>query len=206
MTSIIYVSRTGIVLNIILFLWLILQKDDKIIESKEKIKPRKRFLKYVLLAIFAFIIMYKIGMLDYILTRMLESGSSNDNGVNGRLDMWIHLWEAFKSNPMGYGLGNTIIYIQYFANQTFNVGNVHNIYFQMFLDCGLIGGFYFLGLIIAFLKKNIKNFLKDPFIAFIISYLIAGLIQFRGGDAILYFVIGIYFALLNLNYVKGEKN
>ena len=49
-------------------------------------------------------------------------------------------------------------------------------------------------MVIKFLFKNLKRFFYDPVIAFLTAYFLFGLLQFRGGESITYFILGIYFA------------
>ena len=188
LVSIIYVSRVGIVLNVILLGWISLQ-------SFEKKDFKKLISKILIIMIFTFIallIFYKMGLLDYILTRLLSIGDSADKGTSGRFGMWKYVGLAAINNPFGYGIGNAIDAVANQGGRTVGVANVHNIYFQMLLDAGWFGFAYYFFIIVAFLKKEVKNFFRNPFVAFIITYLIVGLIQFRGGDVLLFFVLGIY--------------
>ena len=199
--SIIYVSRVGILLNIILFLFFLYNKFKSINDKKSKIITIIFLIS--LFALFIFLL-YKLGLLDYILMRLLSIGQEGDKGSSGRLNMWGYVLDAFIANPFGYGIGNALVGIQSVSPLYYSAQNVHNIYFQILLDSGFLGLSYFIGIIICFIKNEIKNVFSNPFVFFIIGYLIAGLVQFRGGDSILFFVIGIY--LSNNFNIKTLKN
>ena len=105
--------------------------------------------------------------------------------------------------------GNSIVGINTVSEVFIGEGNIHNLYFQMLLDCGLIGVLAYIWIILKFVFKEWKNFFNNPIIAFKISYFILGFIQFRGGDALMFYIVGIY--LLNREQKKGilkneEKN
>ncbi|MBR3280622.1 MAG: hypothetical protein IKI57_02075 [Clostridia bacterium] len=90
--------------------------------------------------------------------------------------------------------GNAINSVRDISFINYSVENVHNIYFQMLLDVGVFGFIYYVYLIFLFIVKNIKYYFSNPYIAFNITYLIIGLIQFRGGDIVLFIVLALFLA------------
>ncbi len=194
--SAIYASRIGIILVLFLFLFITFQNGFKL--NKKQIK---RITLALIFSIFVFYFVYNSGVLDYVLNRFSQTGL--DPGSTGRLSMWKYVTKAFDKNPIGYGLGNSINAIELISGYKFKEGNVHNLFFQMLLDGGIIGLIYYVILLLFLFKDGIKNFLHNPFLAFLIVYFILSVTQFRGGDVIMFYVLGVY--IVTLNSFKIEK-
>lgn len=182
--SAILASRVGIIIDIITFCFITFGKD-----SDNKINAKKIWYGIFIL-ILAIIVMLKTGIMKYLIVRLESIG--NDTGSTARLLMWQYVFRAFFRNPFGYGLGNSIKAINTVATTYIGEGNIHNLYFQMLLDAGILGLSWYLIIIVRFVQKELHNIRKNPVVMFIITYFVLGLVQFRGGDALMFFFVGIY--------------
>ncbi len=199
--SILLSSRVGIMIDVMaLYFWL------KNLYPNVKFLTKKRLMGGFIIFTIIFIVLSYVSLetnyLDNILDRFINLG--NDSGSQGRIRMWLYIFQAFLKNPFGYGAGNAILAVKNVSHLWYGEDNVHNLIFQMLLDFGLVGMILYLKTIYNFIKIESKNFLNNPFAFFILIYVIIGLIQFKGAELITFFVIGIY-----LNYRKnkdGETN
>ncbi|MNR16137.1 hypothetical protein D3C85_1327120 [compost metagenome] len=101
--------------------------------------------------------------------------------------MWHYVPDAFMANPFfGLGAGNAIRSIQ-LQGFTGTDGNVHNYLIHHLLEFGIPG--LTLWLILSKRVICIKN--KPELRAYFIVFFILSLIQFRGAEHVMYFVISI---------------
>lgn len=184
--AVLYASRVGIIVSVLLLLFMIFQKNN--VESI--VKRKNRMIIGILLGTCAFTFAFSQGYLDYIICRFSDAGE--DTGSQGRLAMWQYLIPAFLDNPFGVGLGNGMNQLKNVSGVSFPDGNMHNLIFQMLVETGMVGLVLYLNVVFNFIKIEYKNFFCNPCVAFIISYLILSLMQFRGGDALLFFILGVY--------------
>ena len=199
--SVLLASRVGILINAFCFVIITLASFD----DKKWLVKKDRVLLMIILTILLIVFFVQTGLIDYLLTRIQSIGK--DPGSKGRLNMWENVATGIENNPFGVGLGNATKSLNRFSKEYIWEDNVHNIYFQMFLDTGVIGGIVFLFFVIYFLYKNWKYIFYDSIIAFIFAYLLFGLLQFRGGETIIYYIIGIYFINKNRNkIIKKEED
>lgn len=196
--SALYASRVGIIANVLLFAYIFLHHKVSVKLS------RKKILFLFIAAVIAVIIICNMSIFDYVILRFVDTG--NDAGSLGRLSMWKYVIPAIKNNPLGYGIGNSIKAIELVSGLSFGEDNVHNLFLQMTLDLGFIGILYYLILMFFLVKKSIKHFFSDPFVAFLASYFFLSIFQFRGGDSLMFIVLGIYLNELNSKQVGDELN
>lgn len=189
-----YSSRSGIIVNVLFFLIIFFKKNNGKNVGLKKI--------ILLILVFAGLIILnnKTGLFNYIINRFCNLG--NENGSLGRLNMWKNVVPAFLQNPFGYGLGNAVKAITLISGIPFRESNVHNMFFQMLLDCGFLGFFMYFFMNFYFIVKEKKNIFINPFVAFIFIYIILSLIEFRGADFLIYVILSIYFLIK----CKGCKN
>ena len=84
--------------------------------------------------------------------------------------------------------------------------NVHNLFFQMLLDFGIIGLIFYCTVISIFLKREWRKIIKNPIVAYLVAYLIISLIQFKGAEIITFYILGIYLLVKNKeNDKKGKE-
>lgn len=180
--SAVYASRAGLIVNILWILWFL------IINFK-----RENILRYIFWAVILFsllFIAYKNGLFDYILDRISITGE--DSGSVGRLNMWKYAGKLIWKNPLGVGVGNSIKALERFTGIDYGEGNFHNLYMQMFIDLGWIGGLVYLVIVVGFVIKQFRNLFNNPLVAMLNVYAILCLVQFRGGDVIIFFILGMY--------------
>ena len=180
--SAIYASRVGMVINVLVLAWFIwpILKTISI----------KKIIFLISLLIFAIFFIIKTGVFTYVLERFIIIGE--DPGSIGRLTMWQYFWDAFWRYPFGCGIGNNMKALNSVANTYMPDGNMHNIYLQNFIDIGFIGGIWYILMCLKFIIKESKHIFSDPFVAFLMTYILICLLQFRGGDTIVFMILGIY--------------
>lgn len=111
-------------------------------------------------------------------------------GTPGRLGIWTGAAEAFWGSPLtGFGAGQAMDAVRAVTHFPYHEDNVHNYPLQVLLDFGLIGFAAFVAGVICFLVPNLRARLRNPFAAFVVLYLIGGLIQFRGGELLVGFAL-----------------
>jgi O-antigen ligase len=127
----------------------------------------------------------------YILERFTTIGA--DDGSQGRQQIWAGVGEAFLHSPLiGYGAGNGISAVQTELNTTFTEGNVHNYYAQVLLDFGLPVCLAYCLLVLTICRNEIRGRFPREFGAYLMLFFLAGFLQFRGAEALAWFVLGLY--------------
>ncbi len=77
----------------------------------------------------------------------------------------------------------------------------------MILDFGFVGGSIYIYIIVDFIKKiTLKKILDNPFIMFILTYIIIGCIQFKGAELITFFMIGAFLTISNKERKDNESD
>lgn len=128
-----------------------------------------------------------------VVDRLLSIGG--DGGSLGRMSIWGYSLGAFQRAPLlGYGGGNAMNAVRELSGYVFNENNVHNIYLQILVDYGIVGMAFFATTVVLFMRSVVRERLSNPFSAFLVLYLVIGLIQFRGGDPLVGFMAGCWVA------------
>ena len=180
--SAVYASRASLLVNILWILWFLIPS------FKKENKLRYIFLAFVL---FSFLfIANKNRLFTYIFERFSATG--DDPGSIGRTNMWRYAGKLIWTNPLGVGIGNSIKALERLTGVDYSEGNFHNVYMQMFIDLGWLGGLAYLSIVIGFIIKQFKNLINNPLVAMLYVYVIESLIQFKGGDSIIFFVLGAF--------------
>ena len=112
-----------------------------------------------------------------------------DEGRTGRLMLWLEASRLFQANPIGYGPGMGISFVNVGGNFEMNEVNFHNIYLQALVDLGVIG---FLLITSVFVRSSIimsGEISKWNFAVLI--YAMIGLFQFTGYDPLVWFMLGV---------------
>ena len=116
--------------------------------------------------------------------------------TTGRLAIWSYSLEVFSRSPLlGVGGGNAMNVVREISGQAFAENNVHNIYLQVLVDYGVIGFVPFLLSLGVLVCGFVRERLRTPYAAFIVLYLIGGMFQFRGADALVGFMLGCWLSL-----------
>ncbi len=121
--------------------------------------------------------------------------SSQPKGTPGRSGIWGASAELLKELPLlGFGSGNAMDAVRSLTHYPYREDNVHNYPLQIMLDFGFIGFAVFAIITIAFLVRVIRARMRSPFAAFVVLYLIGGMIQFAGAELLVGFALAGYFA------------
>lgn len=131
----------------------------------------------------------------YIVQRFMQIGA--EAGSINRMTMWDYFLDAFRANPWGYGAGNSMLALTLASGRHFAENNIHNYYMQVVLDFGVVGAAFFFSAVIAFFKREWKSRFSNPFAAYILAYLVACLVQFRGAEPLFVLLLGMYLATLD---------
>ncbi|WP_211093325.1 O-antigen ligase family protein [Flammeovirga agarivorans] len=181
--SFLYSTRAAIVILFVILFFRIFTSNSSSIE---------KFL-FTNLSIFSI----SIG-LPYLLskTNIIQrfSDIGHDPGSLGRFKLWGNAFNVFQSsNGLGLGAGNAIFGVESYINENLPEDNLHNIYLQFIVDFGLVGILLFLIFIFFIIFKAFKNNkINDPLFIFSCTYLIGGMIQFRGPDTLFWFIVSIF--------------
>lgn len=190
-----YASRVGLMANIMCILWFFIPYIKK-----------RNLLNYLIIGMLFLVIVLVlnyIGIFDVIINRFTNIGSDSDGGSVGRLGMWEYVSETIYRYPLGCGLGNCINALSKVAGRTFVNSSLHNVFLQNFIDLGLIGGCFYIIIIIGFIFKEFKSLFKNPFVAMLFSYIICSMLEFAGCETILFCILGIYLCL-NMRTNKSD--
>lgn len=128
--------------------------------------------------------------------------------LSGRAPMWARAPEMFRTNPWGYGVGNTMRVMRSDFGFAGTEDVIHNVFMQWLLDEGIIGGIWYLALITAFLIRQWKlrpAFFGDPFAGYFLAYIILSLAQFHGAEALMIYVLAIALIQWKAKHICFEK-
>lgn len=191
-----YASRTGLILSFMVFVYVFVFRNNRL-----KSAGRAAFFLLVVL-----VLLVSIAFSDLpVVGRFLTAGE--DYASTARTDMWSYVPEAFQKAPIfGFGPGNSISAISSLAGHAFSVDNLHNIYAQVLLDFGLFGFIPFIIIIASLLIKELKNGFKNPFGAYILTFFIGALAQFKGAEPILAFAIAAYLVTTRNITIGGQTD
>ena len=195
--SSIYASRVGLILSLLSFGFYSF--------SMYRSKNEKRIISIVFSIFVFFGISFFIQNYEeiYVLNRISQVGT--DAGSQGRFNLWQNVLDASIDNLLlGYGPGNAVYALEQFYNYSFIEDNLHNIYLQNLLDFGIFGLFFFLIVVFAISITNLKQRFKNMFGVWLLLFFIAGLIQFRGANALMYFMLGLYISSYSKNNINCE--
>lgn len=147
-----------------------------------------RKLSFIIFTLLAIILIFHDKIISStVASRFLNIG--NEPGSQGRLEMWGYLYDSFMQAPIfGNGLGSAIVSIKKMGFVG-NEDNIHNVYLQFLIEGGLLGFLLFFGVVITVLFKCHNTELK----VFLILYFIGCFTQFRGVEAITFFIMGLSF-------------
>lgn len=220
-------SRVGIAAMCLVILWSLMY-DSIYRLSLKKIKW------YALYSVIMIILLFGSGMAQATLSRMLinveapamflklEEAPIQDNSellihiygepkaavLSGRADIWKRIPQMVKDNPFGYGVGNAmrVMKAQYGFKNYEDV--VHSVPLQWLVDEGIIGGLWYLGLVVALFVGQWKQrpyLFKSPFAAYFFTYFVLSLVQFHGGEALMIFVLGVYLTSKDTKFIQISK-
>lgn len=120
--------------------------------------------------------------------RMMSIG--DDGGSLQRVAIWRNALKTFQMAPLfGVGAGHAMAWVRHFSHVAFPEDNVHMYPLQILVDFGLVGFVVFAACVLRFVVQNARERFRSSFSAFVLLYLLIGLIQFRGGELPLGFVL-----------------
>lgn len=181
--SMVYASRAGMIISVIAALYLLVLSG-----VKRSVGIKIIIFSAAVLVIFA----YLAASGNVLATRFLETGT--ETGSVARLTMWGYAGLAFAEAPLlGCGAGNATTLMSQLGGVTILETNVHLYALQVLLDFGIVGFAIFATIVATFLCDCRRTKLSSPFSAWILIYLIASFIQFRGGDVLLGVALAGYF-------------
>jgi putative inorganic carbon (hco3(-)) transporter len=126
---------------------------------------------------------------DYIAQRFQSIGE--DPGSMGRLTLWTGGVEVFTSHPFGVGLGNAVPQIERAIGASVTEDNLHNQYLQHLVESGVQGLAAYLLLVGLAVRRLVVSRLRDPLLLYVGIYFVMAMLQFRGAEALLWFVYGL---------------
>lgn len=116
----------------------------------------------------------------------------NEPGSLGRINMWKWIPKELSENIWGYGLGNGMKRIRENDPNMILEDNLHNIYFQVLLDQGIVGFIIMLSIVAKFFLEEIRSLAQNPLAGFLVLYLFLGLMQYRLLETPMWFIFGAY--------------
>lgn len=144
----------------------------------------------ILIVFIVLMLGFQLGYFDRMLSRFNNIG--NEAGSEGRLKIWSHIMDVIFSYPFGVGLGNAITAMSKVTGLQFGENNLHFLLAQMFVDIGVIGGFFYTALWLKFICVEVKNKFNSVFAIILGLYFIISFIQFSGGESFFFCILGIY--------------
>lgn len=110
----------------------------------------------------------------------------------GRGAIWATVPVMMNDNAWGHGVGNAMRVMKQRYGFTGYEDVVHNVFLQLLVDEGIIGGLWYIAMVVLLFYSQRKERFRDPLAAYLLTYLILSLVQFHGGEALMYFVLGIF--------------
>jgi O-antigen ligase len=126
---------------------------------------------------------------NYIARRFESVGE--DPGSTGRLTLWTGGVQVFQAHPFGVGLGNAVPQLERAIGASVTEDNLHNQYLQHLVETGVQGLLAYLLLMGLALRRLMVSRLRDPMLLYVGIYFLLALLQFRGAEALLWFVYGL---------------
>ena len=126
---------------------------------------------------------------DYIAQRFQSIGE--DPGSTGRLTLWTGGAQVFTAHPFGVGLGNAVPQIERTIGASVTEDNLHNQYLQHLVETGVQGLVAYLLLVGLAVRRLFVSRLRDPMLVYVGIYFLLAMLQFRGAEALLWFVYGL---------------
>jgi len=106
----------------------------------------------------------------------------------GRLAMWTEAFHMIRKNPFGFGVGNGFYQLNKSLGMHFRENNVHNIFVELTMDGGIQSSLLFFAICITILFTKQRQLMPEH--RFALAYIALGLVEFTGYDAVGWFFIG----------------
>ncbi len=128
--------------------------------------------------------------IGYVSSRFADLG--DDPGSVGRLTLWQGGLEVFVRHPFGVGQGNAVPQIERLIGTALPEDNLHNQYLQHLVETGVQGFTVFVAFALLTWWRLARDGWRDPLLWYASLYLVLAAIQFRGADALFWFVYGLH--------------
>jgi hypothetical protein len=181
-TSVLMLSRAGLIAVVIAMLWWAISSGVGI---------KKFYLTSLVIGICLIVV---IGAGEFsddpqIIQRFNVSDEQSLAAQRqGRLAIWSEAIPLIKSHPLGFGVGNGFTQLNTSLGMHFRENNAHNIFVELSLDGGLQSSILFLIVCLTIFFTRNRQLVPEHRIA--LAYVILGLVEFTGYDAIGWFFIG----------------
>lgn len=125
----------------------------------------------------------------YVAERFSSIG--DEPGSVGRLRLWSGGVQVFQRYPLGVGYGNAVLEVEHELGTNLPEDNLHNLFVQHLVETGIQGLLVYMlfgGMTVA---RLIRSRFRDPILVYACMYIIVGTIEFRGAEAIFWFVYSL---------------
>lgn len=125
----------------------------------------------------------------YVARRFTSIGA--EPGSLGRLTLWRGGLAVFAEYPFGVGAGNAVPTLRRVLGVDVPEDNLHNIYLQHAVETGVPGLVALLLFAAVAFRRLVATRFTDHLLLFAVAYLVVGVIQFTGVDALFWLVYGL---------------
>lgn len=188
--SAVYASRVGILSVAIIMMLLFLKNRQS--------NLGKKLISLVSISAVIVFIGVQTDLFSDVLSRFGNIG--HDPGSLGRFRLWSGVIPTMLQYPFGVGLGNVIDSITKTTGIAYVENNLHCLPVQMFCECGILGGFFYIALWGIFFFKEYKCFGNDEIKTILLVYFLLSMLQFRGGETIFFSLLGAYLGTRRKSY------
>ena len=186
--SVAYASRVGLIVVAL----VVVASVGRSLLGGERGTPGRRWLLPVAVVLISMLGVFAargVEGADYIAQRFQSVGE--DAGSTGRLTLWTGGVAVFTAHPLGVGLGNAVPQLERALGVSVTEDNLHNQYLQHLVDTGVQGLAAYLLLVGLTVHRLIVSRLRDPMLLYVGIYFLLAMLQFRGAEALLWFVYGL---------------
>jgi len=195
-TSLMYSSRVGMLLSGVATVYKMF-----------RIRPVASLLLIALAGPLLVVLIFLSGV-DFrsseVIERFMNIGDKSEYGSQSRMELWIASLDLLRTNPWGHGVGSGMEQVKDVLQQSVHQNNVHNIFLQLAVDCGVQTLVVFLILMLDIARKWYRDGAMNPFGTFVLFFLLPGMIEFTGQEAMLWMFIGIFYGTINAPKEKEE--
>jgi hypothetical protein len=195
-TSYMYSSRVGMLLSGVATVYKLF-----------RVKPVVSFLVVGITAPLLLVLIALSGI-DFrsseVIERFMNIGDKSEYGSQSRMELWIASLDLLRNNPWGHGVGAGMEQVKDVLQQSVHQNNVHNIYLQIAIDCGVQTLVCFLILMFDIARKWYRDGAMNPFGTFVLFFLLPGLIEFTGQEAMMWMFVGIFYGTVNAPAEKDD--
>jgi O-antigen ligase len=186
--SVAYASRVGMIIVVL----VVAASVGRSLLGTEQRVPGRRWLlpaAVVLISIMGVFAARGVQGADYIARRFESIGE--DPGSTSRFALWTGGVRVFMAHPFGVGMGNAVPMVERAIAANVTEDNLHNQWLQQLVESGVQGFIAYLLLIGFTWRRVIVSRLRDPLLLYVGIYFVIALLQFRGAEALLWFVYGL---------------